>query len=705
MIQPLLTTLAGLCALVGAATVSADPSRLLFDFEDPAQLGSVKNLDSQTTVIELNGSRALRVETGTDKPYPNVTLHAPEGSWDFSTFERFEIDVTNLDQESLKIGARVDNPNANGRRNSNTGSVTLGPGETGTLTVVFDRKFAMELRKQLHGMRYTPWGVRGEWGGTIDPSNVVKFNLFLNKPAKPHAFALDNARVSGTFDPSTLAVPEPFFPFIDRFGQYMHADWPGKIKDESDLHAMREAEARSMASFPRPADWDRYGGWAEGPRLEATGHFRTARHGGKWHLVDPEGRLFFSLGISVVRMQSGTPILEERDHWFAAAPWKNEPGMDEHVFKRTARRGAYKDRETPAFSFYSANLQRKYGDNWRDIWLDITPRRLMNWGINTIATWSEPELLQNASIPYTHWVYFNSPKLPWRQGTRNRVPDPFHELFEKDLRRRAQNMTRGTIDDPYCIGYFVDNELSWGHETFLAEATLMGKPNLAAKKILIEDMKAKYGALDRLNEAWGVSYDEWLPPITLKELPKTEQAREDLLAFNDKIVRTYFQKVRRVMKEVAPDKLYLGCRFAAHNPQVVRIAAEYCDVVSFNLYRHNLAGWRPPADIDKPIMVGEFHFGTTDRGVFGDGLVGAPNSAERAGMFTDYVESAIRNPLIVGVHWFLLVDQSTTGRINDGENYGIGFLSITDTPDEQLIDASRRAASDMYRLRNESAEP
>ena len=39
-----------------------------------------------------------------------------------------------------------------------------------------------------------------------------------------------------------------------------------------------------------------FGGWTGGPQLEATGAFRTARHGGRWTLVDPEGRLFFSIG-------------------------------------------------------------------------------------------------------------------------------------------------------------------------------------------------------------------------------------------------------------------------------------------------------------------------------------------------------------------------------------------------------------------------
>ena len=100
---------------------------------------------------------------------------------------------------------------------------------------------------------------------------------------------------------------DPFFPFIDTFGQYRHKDWPGKVKSVADLTARREAEAKELARQPGPKDWDRYGGWAAGPQLRATGFFRTEKVKGKWWLVDPDGRLFFSHGIDCVRALDTTP--------------------------------------------------------------------------------------------------------------------------------------------------------------------------------------------------------------------------------------------------------------------------------------------------------------------------------------------------------------------------------------------------------------
>ncbi len=40
-------------------------------------------------------------------------------------------------------------------------------------------------------------------------------------------------------------------PFVDTFGQYKHADWPGKLKDEAEFAARRQAE-RSIPTGPVP---------------------------------------------------------------------------------------------------------------------------------------------------------------------------------------------------------------------------------------------------------------------------------------------------------------------------------------------------------------------------------------------------------------------------------------------------------------------
>nr|MBP7053987.1 beta-agarase [Phycisphaerae bacterium] len=71
---------------------------------------------------------------------------------------------------------------------------------------------------------------------------------------------------------------------------------------------------------------------------------------------------------------------------------------------------------------------------------------------------------------------------------------------------------------------------------------------------------------------------------------------------------------------------------------------------------------------------------------------------DRADKYRSYLESALRNPCIVGTHWFQYKDQPTTGR-GDGENYQIGFVDICDTPYPEIVQAARDVGYSMYERR------
>ena len=73
---------------------------------------------------------------------------------------------------------------------------------------------------------------------------------------------------------------------------------------------------------------------------------------------------------------------------------------------------------------------------------------------------------------------------------------------------------------------------------------------------------------------------------------------------------------------------------------------------------------------------------------------------ERAAIYTDYVKSVLKNPALVGCHWFQYVDEPLTGRAYDGENYNIGFLTVTDTPYPELVAAARAIHRQTYQQRS-----
>ncbi len=255
-----------------------------------------------------------------------------------------------------------------------------------------------------------------------------------------------------------------------------------------------------------------------------------------------------------------------------------------------------------------------------------------------------------------------------------------------------------SVNDPWCIGYFVHNELGWGDEVSLALAALKSPSDQPAKRVFIEDLKAKYKTIDRLNSTWGTDHASWDVLLKNQDTPDKKKAWDDLTAFYTKIAETYFRIIRDEIKKASPNQMYMGCRFAWVNNRAARAAAKYCDIVCYNRYSYSVADHRLPDNIDMPIIVGEFHFGALDRGMFHTGLKKTVSQQDRADKYKSYVEGALRNPYIVGTHWFQYKDQATTGR-GDGENYQIGFIDICGTPYPEIVKAARWIGYDMYDCR------
>lgn len=145
--------------------------------------------------------------------------------------------------------------------------------------------------------------------------------------------------------------------------------------------------------------------------------------------------------------------------------------------------------------------------------------------------------------------------------------------------------------------------------------------------------------------------------------------------------------------------LYLGCRFAWCTPEAVEAAAEVGDGLSFKLYvpKIDKTRWQFLEAYDRPILIGEFHFGALDRGMLG--LVPAENQRQRAQIYADYVRSVVEHPYFVGCHGFQYIDQPLTGRRFDGENDNIGFITITDTPYPEMVAQACAIHRTVYRIR------
>jgi hypothetical protein len=667
----------------------------LFTPANAAAVGRVTTTDATVTAAGSGESAVLKVITGHTRPWPGIALKPDGTPWDLTAFGHVSVRLRNTSPVPLTLHCRVDNDGADGREHCLTHTATLAPGTAGILTVPLIRAGDDRMDGKLFGMRGYPKRTGGP--GTIDPRKITQLLVFLSRPEETHTFDLLEARAGGTMQPATARTSDadPFTPLIDTFGQYRHRDWPGKVKSAADLTARRDREAAALAADTGPDGWNRWGGRAAGPKQTATGFFHTAKVDGKWWLVDPDGCLFFSQGIDCVRMTDATPVEERRD-WFEAFPG-DDPQFAGFLGRHFALKGHYAGRKPECFSFASANLLRKYGTDWQTVYPETIHRRLRAWGINTIANWSDERTRLLRKTPYTDTIGSQGARIiEGSDGYWGKFPDVFDPSFHESITRAMRGKTGKSANDPWCIGYFSDNEMSWGDETSLALAALKSPPGQPAKAGFIRSLRGKYVDIARLNAAWGTAHASWEALADSRQAPEKNKSLADLTAFYRLTADAYFKQVRDAIKQVAPHQLYLGCRFAWANPLATAAAASHCDVVSFNLYQNSVAGYRFNGGRDVPLIIGEFHFGALDRGLFHTGLVPVADQQARADAYTDYVLSALRHPQFVGCHWFQYQDEPTTGRVYDEENYQIGFVDIADTPYPEMTAASRRVGEMLY---------
>jgi len=686
-----LVTTACVCTVVGCASAAERGASLrLLDFGEAFDVQGVKT--NHAIVSRAKGGR-LRIETarGGKGRWPGVDLKAPRGKWDLSAYRTVQVDVRNVGKAKTSVHCRVDSLGANGKRNHVTGRAEVAPGAVATISVTLSSTpWRFDRPLKLIGMRGTP----GQ-APPLDPANVTQLVIFVAQPKSDHAFEIGNIRATGRVE--TLSAAK-FLPFIDEFGQYIHRDWPGKTHSLKDFETHKAAEQRDLAEHPGPRGWNEYGGWAAGPKLEATGFFRTQKHKGKWWLVDPTGRLFWSNGVDCVHDRAAATPITDRKDYYRSLPAPPSPLAQFFGRGRWAPRGYYEGRKYETYNFTAANLMRKYGDQWRDAHMEITHRRLRSWGLNTLGNWSAPEYRLKRKTPYVVSIHYGGPIIQGSKGLWKQFADVFDPRSRAALAKRMAQEAGTSAGDPWCIGYFVDNELSWGSDTSLAEAMLASPPDQAGKKVFLADLKAKYGGIDKLNKAWGTNHASWETLLDSRTPPNRGKAGADLRAFYAKIADTYFRICREEVKRIAPKNLYLGCRFSSKNDAAVRASAKYCDVVSTNWYRYTADDVALPSGLDKPMIIGEFHFGALDRGMFHTGLRVTVSQDDRAAKYQAYVQGALRNPLLVGAHWFQYSDQATTGR-GDGENYQIGFTDVCDTPYPETVNAARGVGYGMYEYR------
>lgn len=666
--------------LLTLALLTAPLNLPLVDFAAPGVLDTIGTNHTELKLVDAaDGGKALEVAYRTGYDWPNVSFSLGKAfsDTDWSNAGALLVTITNPADEPLTLMCRIDDESVNrGTRWYRQGPCNL-PAKS-TVTVM------LSLASGIPGMRGQP-PIAGDpprfavSGQELDTAHIVAFQFFLARPTEEHTLVFRDLKLVPVNRPTK---------FVDPFGQYNGADWPGKVHDEAEFAAQRAAEEQDLEAHPGPAGRNPWGGWADGPQRQATGRFRTEKLDGQWWLIDPDGRLFWSAGITCVRPDSSGPTKGRQD-LFTWLPPEGSP-------LREFFNGDW-------YNPYGANLSRKYGADWRQAWSDVTHRRLHSWGLTTIGNWSDGAVCNLDRTAYT--VPVNPRDVPaLSREWKKHFPDVFTDVFATKVDEAMAAAAKDRVDDPWCIGYFIQNELSWnagGGPQPMANSVLKLGADVVAKQRLVQLLKERHATVEALNQAWGTSipsWDELASGVTLDKDQRTT-AQDDLSAFETLFAERYFSVCQQAVRKHAPGALYLGSRFSNSTPEAVQAAGKYCDVVSFNIYNRTPNARAEAATlVDKPVVIGEFHFGALDRGKFHTGLGPTESQTERAECYTNYVTDALGAPWCVGAHWFQYVDQPLTGRF-DGENYNIGFVSITDTPYPELIGAARGVLDNLYQTR------
>lgn len=609
------------------------------------------------------------------------------------------IDDVSADGKTRSLGAaRIDD---GGVPNGRFSFVVPVFGDADDLSVVLVAlgKFKGAI-KNVEAKKVLPLTDKNKW--IFDPSQRFFIGM-LHSPFDP-VYA-DYSR------PYFKMAKDDFFPFIDKYGQFKYADWPRKIKTDADYKTRLETERAWFEKNPPISGRDVYGGLVCSEyKFPKTKHFTTRKVDGKWFFITPEGNLFWSLGLNCWGRHQAT-FLKNREHYFEDLTDSRGRCNMEAINHSYLPQGEV----APAFDFTKVALAKKYGDGAKGeaSYVEILKKRSLSWGVNTIGSFSLSgiELMKSngKNMPYVLFLGSVAEKSIDSRYHLEQWHRKFPEFFDGQFAQKTKSAIArfaSLIDSPWCIGVMIDGELPWQDKVGELARGVLSCPSTQESKIEFQKMlEKKYADIPNLNKAWRSEYKSWQDFLETRDfLPATPAAETDLADFEEYVCAFYFRACKDALRAVSKDVLYLGTANGSSmcNPLLVKVSAEYSDVISYTHYKNDISEIvetpLPENVPDRPVLITEFHFGNSDEGTFGAGLNPRKTVAQKVAAYKKYANSALARPEIIGVHWFQYCDQPTTGTHFD-ENYAVGFVDINDTPQYEMAEACRAISEDMYKKR------
>lgn len=395
---------------------------------------------------------------------------------------------------------------------------------------------------------------------------------------------------------------------------FQYKDITVAVTDDNGYYNNQSWESTVLDTTPTTQETlDIYGGWVSCHQYEATGYFRVEQVKGVWQMIDPLGNVFYTSGINSVTSGSATVTL---------------------------------------------------------------PDDILDLGVNTMGSWSDEDI---SGIPYcprlnalVNFKNVRTDKVAWNKD----VLPVFEPDFESYFQEKMTSWLDSYKNDPWVVGYFMDNELKFTSDQLDSSLTLA-----------VTDAQYQR-ANDFMTDRHGSNY-------SLSDI--TGQDRLDYIGI---VADKYYSVVCNAIRQVDPNHLILGSRIngnVRYRIPVIEAAGKYIDVLSINYYRE----WEPQQQAidlwsqytDIPWFTSEFYTKANDSGLLNEDGAGwtVPSQVQRSSHYENWAIRSMQDPTCVGFHWFRYND-------NNGSNKGI-LTEDKNTWYESLKSSFKKVNHNKYSLR------
>lgn len=494
---------------------------------------------------------------------------------------------------------------------------------------------------------------------------------------------------------------------VDPFGQWVESDYPGKVHSLEELKQDAIEDEQYYGSLTPPTR-DSFGGipgTGKKYNLKATGYFHLEKINGKDILVTPQGNAFFQLGVCGLTPCDDYTRVRGREDIYAWLPSERDPEF----------KSAWRPNDSGVFSFLLANRIRKTGKPYNQLeYVDMWIQRELKWGFNSLGAFCPTggevhDLLVKHNYPFVNHLPLNSLKqIP---GV-HLVWDPFVPGIEEQIDKLMAKYASTYANDPLLIGSFIINEPTI--EDTPKVVPLLKASESPAKAKLISMLQDKYPNVADLCKAWEIvagNYEQ-IGQMPLKVT--TKDAFEDVQAFFGVLLDRRYKLVHDAFRKHMPNHMLIGDRLqpgTSNNELLINTMGKYLDIVTINYYAdgidrnyldriHRWSG-------GKPMILSEFYYTCPDESGLQGGR-GLKTQEQRGLAYRNYVEQAAATGYVVGIEWFINVDQTVTGRFFqgfNGEANNTGLVSVADRPYKDMLKHMMVTNNDVFSVIDGSREP